>query len=72
MQQCFITRSLYMFQALSVPIIRSTLTAVDSHWFNMLRWIMNFVVMSALRVVQNWAVGHISTVELEPVLTQLQ
>jgi hypothetical protein len=32
----FITRSLYMFQALSVPIIRSTLTAVDSHWYNIL------------------------------------
>jgi hypothetical protein len=35
MVSCFITRSLYMFRALSVPIIRSTLTAVDSHWHNM-------------------------------------
>jgi hypothetical protein len=53
MVSCFIARSLYMFQALSVPIIRSTLTAFDSHWCNMLRWIVNFVVRSTLRVVQN-------------------
>jgi hypothetical protein len=30
----FITRLLYMFRALSVPIINSTLTAVGSHWYN--------------------------------------
>jgi hypothetical protein len=30
----FIARSLYMFQVLSVPIISSTITAVDSHWYN--------------------------------------
>jgi hypothetical protein len=30
----FITRLLYMFRALSVPIIRSTLTVIDSHWCN--------------------------------------
>jgi hypothetical protein len=30
----FIGRSLYMFRALSVPIIRSTITVVDSHWYN--------------------------------------
>jgi hypothetical protein len=30
----FIARSLYMFRALSAPIIRSTITAVDSHWYN--------------------------------------
>jgi hypothetical protein len=29
----FIARSLYMFRALSTPIIRSTITAVDSHWY---------------------------------------
>jgi hypothetical protein len=47
----------------SMPIIRSTITAVDSHWYNMLHWIMNFVVISTLRVVQNQAVGHITVVE---------
>jgi hypothetical protein len=31
---CFIARSLYMFRALSAPIISSTITAVDSHWYN--------------------------------------
>jgi hypothetical protein len=31
----------------------------------MLRWIVNFVVMSTLRVVQNRAVGHITVVELK-------
>jgi hypothetical protein len=31
----------------------------------MLRWIVNFVVTSTLRVVQNRAVGHITVVELE-------
>jgi hypothetical protein len=74
MVSCFITRPLYMFRALSVPIIRSTLTTVDSHWYNirMLRWIVNFVVTSTLRGVQNRAVGHITIVELELVLTQLQ
>jgi hypothetical protein len=34
MVYCFITRSLYMFRALSASIIKSTLTAVDSHWYN--------------------------------------
>jgi hypothetical protein len=34
MVSCFIERSLHMFRALSAPIIRSTLTAVDSHWYN--------------------------------------
>jgi hypothetical protein len=29
----FIARSLYMFLVLRVPIIRSTITAVDSHWY---------------------------------------
>jgi hypothetical protein len=33
----FIARSLYMFRELSVPIIRSTIAVVDSHWYNMLR-----------------------------------
>jgi hypothetical protein len=68
MVSCFITRSLYMFRALSTPIIRSILTAVYSHWYNirvMLRSIVNFVVTSTLRVVQNRAVGHIISVELE-------
>jgi hypothetical protein len=65
MVSCFITRSLYMFRALSVPIIKSTLSAVGSHWYNIrvLRWIVNFVVTSTLRAVQNLAVGHI-TVEI--------
>jgi hypothetical protein len=52
MVSCFIARSLYLFEAFSVPIIRSTITAFDSHWCNMLRWIVNFVVRST-RVVQN-------------------
>jgi hypothetical protein len=34
MVSCFITRSLCMFRALSAPIIRSILIAVDSHWYN--------------------------------------
>jgi hypothetical protein len=38
----------------------------------MLRWIMNFVVTSILRVVQHQAVGHITLVELElPAFGQL-
>jgi hypothetical protein len=52
----FIARSLYMFRALSVPIIRSTITPVDSHWYK-LRRIVNFVVMSTLRVTQNRVAG---------------
>jgi hypothetical protein len=31
----------------------------------MLRWIVNFVVTFALRIVQNRAVGHITMVELK-------
>jgi hypothetical protein len=60
-----------MFRALSTTIIRSTLTVVDSHWYNirMLGWIVNFVVTSTLRVVQNRAVGHITVVELVTVVT---
>jgi hypothetical protein len=30
----FIARSLYMFREFSVPIIRSTITVVGSHWYN--------------------------------------
>jgi hypothetical protein len=30
----FIKKSLFMFRVLSVPIIRSTITAVDNHWYN--------------------------------------
>jgi hypothetical protein len=30
----------------------------------MLRWMVNFVEKSALRIIQNWAVGHIAVVEL--------
>jgi hypothetical protein len=59
----FIARSFYMFWVLSTTIIRSLLTAVDSHWYNVLSWIMNFVVTPTLRVVQNWAIGHITVVE---------
>jgi hypothetical protein len=53
----FITRSLYMFRVLSVPIIRSTITAVDSHWYNMLRRIVNLMVTSVLKTVLDRAVG---------------
>jgi hypothetical protein len=53
-----------MFRALSAPIISSTITAVDSHWYNVLRWIVKFVVTFTLRVVENRAVGHITVVEL--------
>jgi hypothetical protein len=38
-------------------------TAADCHWYNMLRCIMNFLVTSTLRVVQNRTVGHITVVE---------
>jgi acetoin utilization deacetylase AcuC-like enzyme len=31
----------------------------------MLRWIVSFVVMSTLRVIQNRAVGHITVVDLD-------
>jgi hypothetical protein len=65
MVSCFITITLYLFRALSAPFIRSTLTAIDSHWCDMLRWIMDFVVTSTLRAVQNRAVDHITVVELE-------
>jgi hypothetical protein len=54
-----------MFRALSAPIIRSTITAVDNHWYNMLRWIVNFVVTSTLRIFHNRAVDHVTMVELE-------
>jgi hypothetical protein len=37
----------------------------------MLGWIVNFVVTSTLRVVQNLAVGHITVVELELVSDQV-
>jgi hypothetical protein len=30
----FIARSLHMFWALSAPVNRSTVTADDSHWYN--------------------------------------
>jgi hypothetical protein len=32
----FIARSLYMFRAFSIPIIRSSITVVDSHWYNIM------------------------------------
>jgi hypothetical protein len=32
----FIARSVYMFRALSAPIVRITITVVDSHWYNIL------------------------------------
>jgi hypothetical protein len=54
-----------MFRELSAPVIRSTITAVGSRWYNMLRWIVNFVVTSTLRIFHNRAVGHIIVVELE-------
>jgi hypothetical protein len=54
-----------MFRALSAPIIRSTITAVDGQWYNMLRSIVNFVVKSALGIVHNRAVGHITMFELK-------
>jgi hypothetical protein len=60
----FIARSLYMFRVLSAPIARSTITAVDNHWYNTLRWIVNFGVTSTLRTVHNRAVGHITVVML--------
>jgi hypothetical protein len=43
----FIARSLYMFPALSAPIIRSKITAVGSHWYNMLPWIVMMGAESA-------------------------
>jgi hypothetical protein len=41
----FIVRSLYMFRVLSVPIIRSTITVFDSHWYNIC-YVVSFVVES--------------------------
>jgi hypothetical protein len=61
----FIARSLYMFRVLSLPVIKSTITAVDNHWYNMLHRIVNFVVTSVLKTVQDRAVGHITVVELD-------
>jgi hypothetical protein len=54
-----------MFRVLSAAIIRSTITADDGHWYNMLHWIVNFVVTSTVRVLENRAVAHITMVELK-------
>jgi hypothetical protein len=39
----FIARSLPLFRVLSVPIIRSTITVFDSHWYNV-RYVVIVVV----------------------------
>jgi hypothetical protein len=60
----YIARSFYMFRALSVPIIRSTVTVVDSHWYNICyvsEWVLRY---SPFKNVQSGE-RHITMVELE-------
>jgi hypothetical protein len=40
-------------------------SAVGSHWYNILRWIVKCMVTSTLKVVHSQAVCHITVVELE-------
>jgi hypothetical protein len=60
----FIIRSLYMFQVLSVPIIRSTVTVVDSHWHKVC-----YISERCARVrlkCPNWVDSHITLVLTRP------
>jgi hypothetical protein len=59
----FIARSLYMFGVLSVPITRSTITAVDSHCYNIYYLGSWALWWSPFKNVLDRAVGHITVGE---------
>jgi hypothetical protein len=64
----FITRSLRV-SGTCFTHLQEYNTEFGSHWYNILRWIVKCKVTSTLKIVQKWAGGHITVVELELVTT---